>query len=154
MKNLTASWPERDQESDAFFKNLNFEMKNGCFVGLIGPVGSGKSSFLSILMNEMAILNGKLESPQKIAYCPQDSWIFMGTIRDNILIGREFERKKYENVTRVCSLVTDFAGFPNRDQTIVGEKGVTLSGGQKARINLARALYRLYLYYNIIYMLI
>ena len=60
-------------------------------------------------------------------YCPQESWIFVGSIRENILIGREFNKKKYSEVIKVCCLEPDFENFQDKDQTIVGEKGVTLS---------------------------
>jgi len=66
----------------------------------------------------------------------------MSNIRQNILFGQPFDHKRYEEVVEVCALKRDFALFPFGDETLVGDRGVTLSGGQKARINLARAVYR------------
>ena len=124
----------------SFFSNLNLEVDQAEFLGVIGPVGSGKTSFLSMFLNEMN-LTGEYNWNNRIAYCPQESWIFIGSIRENILVGRTFDRQRFEDVTRACCLVSDFQNFPDKDQTVVGERGVTLSGGQRARINLARAIY-------------
>ena len=77
----------------------------------------------------------------KISYASQEPWIFSGSIRQNILCGSEFEQERYNEVIRVCALDRDLQLFPSNDETAVGEKGVSLSGGQKARINLARCLY-------------
>ena len=123
-----------------FFSNLNLEVSSKSFLGVIGPVGSGKSSFLSIFLKEMT-LTGRYNWPEKVAYCPQESWIYIASIRENILIGRPFNSDKYKQVTTACCLLSDFQQLPEKDQTVVGERGVTLSGGQRARINLARAIY-------------
>ena len=78
---------------------------------------------------------------KSISVAPQEPWIFEGTIKENILMGSEFDEKLYNSVTFVSSLLPDFEILPNGDQTVIGEKGVTLSGGQRARVGLARGLY-------------
>jgi len=133
--NATAKWPGQYETA---FSNLSIKIEPGSLVGVIGPVGSGKSSLFSLFLNE---LDGYQCEFGELAYVPQEAWIFGGTIRENILIGRKFDSKLYQSVVQVCSLISDFSNFPDRDQTLVGEKGVTLSGGQRARINLARAAY-------------
>ena len=137
VSNITASWPK---EEKSILNKVSVTIKPGSLVALVGQVGSGKSSFLSLLLNEME-KSGDLSCPTNIAYVPQEAWIFGGTIRENILVGRPFNSEKYEKVIEASSLVSDFSNFKHNDQTLVGEKGVTLSGGQRARINLARALY-------------
>ena len=76
-----------------------------------------------------------------IAYASQEPWLFAGSVRQNILFGRKMEQRRYEQVIKVCQLKRDFALLPYSDKTIVGERGISLSGGQRARINLARAVY-------------
>lgn len=77
-----------------------------------------------------------------ISYASQESWVFGATIRQNILFGAAFDKKRYSEVVEACALEKDFNQFPDGDSTIVGDRGASLSGGQKARINLARAVYR------------
>lgn len=77
-----------------------------------------------------------------VSYASQEPWLFTGTVKTNILFGQTFERKRYNEVVRCCSLQTDFEQLTNGDKTVVGERGVSLSGGQKARISLARAVYK------------
>ena len=77
----------------------------------------------------------------KISYVSQIPWIFPGTIRENILFSKSFNKEQYERVLKACCLITDFQSFRAGDSTVIGEKGVNLSGGQKARLSLARALY-------------
>jgi len=77
-----------------------------------------------------------------MSYASQESWIFTGNIRQNILFGNAFDKQRYQEVVRASALEDDFAQLPHGDMTTVGERGITLSGGQKARVNLARALYR------------
>lgn len=77
----------------------------------------------------------------KIAYISQNPWIFGGSVRDNILFGSQFEAEKYGEVIKACALQRDLDLFPYGDATLVGTSGSSLSGGQKARINLARAVY-------------
>ena len=93
------------------------------------------------ILNELTIESGSLQVDGKLSYAPQESWAFMSTIKDNIFFGSQFDEHKYNKVVEVCALDRDFRLFPFGDKTLVGERGVSLSGGQKARINLARALY-------------
>ena len=76
-----------------------------------------------------------------VAYAAQESWVQNETIRDNILFGSEYDETRYRKVIHQCGLSTDLTLFEAGDKTEVGEKGLTLSGGQKARVTLARAVY-------------
>ncbi|KAH7877954.1 P-loop containing nucleoside triphosphate hydrolase protein [Lentinula edodes] len=76
-----------------------------------------------------------------IAYAAQESWVLNETIRDNILFGLPYDEDRYEKVIKQCALERDLTLFAAGDQTEIGEKGLTLSGGQKARLTLARAVY-------------
>ena len=92
-------------------------------------------------MGELSLLKGNMSVRGKIAYTPQEAWVFSGTVRQNILCGLDYDHKRYKRVVKACALDRDFTLLPNGDETAVGDKGVSLSGGQKARLNLARALY-------------
>jgi len=77
----------------------------------------------------------------KVAYAPQEAWIFSGTIRENILCGSQYNEQRYRQVVEAAALERDLTLLPKGDQTVMGERGISLSGGQKARVNLARCLY-------------
>ncbi|KAF4316510.1 hypothetical protein BBO99_00008666 [Phytophthora kernoviae] len=121
--------------------NVNLQIKKGDLVVVQGPVGAGKSSLCSALLGEMHKLDGKVFVRGKVAYYSQQPWIQNMTIRDNILFGQEFDDVRYQKVLDACELLPDLAQFRSGDVTEIGEKGVNLSGGQKARVSLARACY-------------
>ncbi|KZT67088.1 P-loop containing nucleoside triphosphate hydrolase protein [Daedalea quercina L-15889] len=114
---------------------------------IIGPTGSGKTSLLMALLGEMHYMPAGPDSfsslPRAggVAYAAQESWVQNETIRDNILFGAPFDEERYKKVIDQCALKRDLELFAAGDKTEVGEKGITLSGGQKARITLARAIY-------------
>ncbi|KAF1318960.1 Abc transporter c family member 5, partial [Globisporangium splendens] len=122
-------------------KDVNFSVKKGDLVVVHGSVGAGKSSLCSALLGEMGKLSGSVFVRGRVAYYSQQTWIQNMTIRDNILFGNQFELIKYQRVLEVCRLLPDLAQFPGGDATEIGEKGINLSGGQKARLCLARACY-------------
>ncbi|KZV73085.1 ATP-binding cassette transporter [Peniophora sp. CONT] len=119
----------------------------GGFNLIVGPTGSGKTSLLMALLGEMhftpAAPGGWYNLPRAggIAYAAQESWVQNETIRDNILFGSPYDPDRYTKVIHSCGLKRDLTLFEAGDRTEVGEKGLTLSGGQKARITLARAIY-------------
>jgi ATP-binding cassette subfamily C (CFTR/MRP) protein 4 len=121
--------------------DIDLHVNAGSLVGIVGIIGSCKSSLLAAILGEMLLVEGKSKIYGKIAYVSQTPWIFAGTIRENILFYQQYDREKYERVLKSCCLITDLQSFPAGDATVTGEKGVNLSGGQKARISLARALY-------------
>ncbi|EYC38272.1 hypothetical protein Y032_0728g1885 [Ancylostoma ceylanicum] len=91
---------------------------------------------------EMGKLHGRIGVRGKVAYVPQLPWIQNMTVRDNILFGKPFDKRRYNQVLNACALKPDLKILPNGDMTEIGEKGINLSGGQKARISLARAVYQ------------
>ncbi|KAJ3342685.1 hypothetical protein HDU83_005987 [Entophlyctis luteolus] len=119
----------------------NISIKRGSFVAIIGHVGAGKSSILSAILGELEITEGKIAVDGRVAYCPQQPWIRTGTVEENILFGADYDRDRLDEAIRVCHLLPDLAEMPNGVQTVLGEKGITISGGQKTRIALARAVY-------------
>ncbi|KAF7490266.1 Multidrug resistance-associated protein 4 [Sarcoptes scabiei] len=139
MKNVFATWDTRNQEPT--LGDLNFEINSGELLVIIGSVGSGKSSVLMSILSEIPIYSGTLKVRGKISYASQQPWNFAGTVRENVLFGNPYNETRYKKVLHVCALEKDLELFQFGDQTIVGDRGVSLSGGQKARINLARALY-------------
>ncbi|XP_068082935.1 probable multidrug resistance-associated protein lethal(2)03659 [Anabrus simplex] len=121
--------------------NFNLEIKCSTLCVIVGPVASGRSSLLHLLLGELPLTSGTLNMAGKLSYCSQEPWISVGTVRQNIVFGQPFDADKYREIVRICALQRDFQQFPDGDCTFVGEKGITLSGGQRARINLARAIY-------------
>ncbi|KAF5273609.1 hypothetical protein FQR65_LT04608 [Abscondita terminalis] len=139
MRNVTAKWSKAVENT---LNNLNLNVETGNLVAVIGPVGSGKSSLLQCILNELRTASGELTVNGTISYSSQDPWIFNSSIRQNILFGKDLEKRRYRDVVNKCALAADFKMFSAGDRTIVGEQGSFLSGGQRARINLARAVYR------------
>ncbi|CAG2105923.1 unnamed protein product, partial [Medioppia subpectinata] len=123
-------------------QSISAHLKPGDLLAVIGPVGAGKSSLLMTILNELPLLSGSIETVGSISYACQESWSFNNSVQNNILFGAEYNESRYKRVVEVCALERDFEIFPFGDKTLVGERGVSLSGGQKARITLARALYR------------
>jgi ATP-binding cassette subfamily C (CFTR/MRP) protein 4 len=120
---------------------IDLNVNNGSLVGIIGVIGSCKSSLLSAILGEMILVEGDSKINGQIAYVSQTPWIFAGTIRENILFCKQFDQEKYDRILKSCCLNADLRSFTAGDATVIGEKGVNLSGGQKARVSLARALY-------------
>lgn len=122
-------------------KSLCLSVHQGDLMFIIGPVGCGKTSLLHAILQEIPLLKGKITCQGRIALAGQQSWIFSGTIRDNILFGESLDTQRYHSTLEACDLYKDLQRFPDGDLTRVGERGVVLSGGQRARVELARAVY-------------
>ncbi|KAK5786566.1 ABC transporter C family member 3-like [Gossypium arboreum] len=126
----------------ATLKDINLKVSHGMSVAVCGMVGSGKSSLLSCLLGELPKISGTLKLCGTTAYVAQSPWIQSGKIVDNILFGKEMDRDKYDKVLEACALKKELEILSLGDQTVIGEWGINLSGGQKHRIQIARALYQ------------
>ncbi|KAF6112505.1 ATP binding cassette subfamily C member 10 [Phyllostomus discolor] len=137
------SWDPVGTSQETFISHL--EVKKGALVGIVGKVGCGKSSLLAAIAGELHRLRGRVAVwglSNGFGLATQEPWIQFATIRDNILFGKTFDARLYKEVLEACALNDDLSILPAGDRTEVGEKGVTLSGGQRARIALARAVYQ------------
>ncbi|KAH8110166.1 multidrug resistance-associated ABC transporter [Phellopilus nigrolimitatus] len=132
---------DHDDEKPFALTSLRLRVPKGAFVAIVGRVGSGKSSLLQSLVGEMRKVDGEVVFGGSVAYVPQQAWIMNATLRENILFGQEDDEEKFEEIVRACSLQQDIEMLLNGAQTEIGEKGINLSGGQKARVSLARAAY-------------
>ena len=135
-----------DEKIITLLKGINFKIKKGEHIGIIGEVGSGKTCLLNSIINNLAVLNkkepeGNIKLAGKVSFVSQNSWILNDTIEQNILFFKPMDREKYNKIISICQLTPDLLIFPQGDQTEIGEKGVNLSGGQKARMAIARAVY-------------
>ncbi|GAB5582248.1 ATP-binding cassette sub-family C member 11 isoform X1 [Prionailurus iriomotensis] len=120
---------------------LNLVVSKGTLLGVCGNTGSGKSSLLSAILGEMHLLEGSVGVHGSLAYVPQQAWIIRASVRENILMGGQYDKARYLQVLHCCSLNRDLEILPFGDMTEIGERGLNLSGGQKQRISLARAVY-------------
>ena len=139
VSNLTNRQIERKDEF--ILQDIEFSTAPQSLTVITGPVGSGKSTLLSAIAGEISEVSGTITFKCSFVYVPQTAWIFSGTIRENILFGQPFDETKYNRVVEACALTVDIQRFPDYDKTVVGERGQVLSGGQKARVSLARAVY-------------
>ncbi|KAF5287389.1 hypothetical protein FQA39_LY15927 [Lamprigera yunnana] len=128
-------------KNDKNVNNISLNIKKGLTV-ILGPSGSGKSTLLKLILGDVFKNVGEVEVNGTISYASQEPWLFPATIRQNILFGEIFDKTRYEKVLEVCALQKDFEVFPNGDKTVVTDRGLNVSKGQKIRINLARAVYR------------
>ncbi|TPX36898.1 hypothetical protein SeMB42_g06982 [Synchytrium endobioticum] len=120
-------------------QSLNLQVAKGTTVAVCGAVGSGKSSLLSALLGEMNLVEGQCAlSSRKIGYAPQLPWLITGSIKDNIVFGREWDEERFGQVLYACGMCRDLELLPNGADTVIGERGVTLSGGQRARLSMSK----------------
>ncbi|KAK8859863.1 multidrug resistance-associated [Apiospora arundinis] len=140
VEKASFAWSGSD---DTVVKGLETHIGADCNLTIIvGPVGCGKSTLLKGLLSETSRTDGVVSvcSPE-IAYCDQTAWVINGSIRDNIVGNSEFDESWYQSIIQGTALEVDLRQLPDGDSTIVGSKGIKLSGGQKARVSLARAIY-------------
>lgn len=130
-----------EEEKPFEMKGIDLRFGRNELVAIIGSVGSGKSSLLAALAGDMRKTNGEVVMGASRAFCPQYAWIQNATVRENIVFGKEFRRKWYDSVIDACALRPDLDMLPHGDATEIGERGITVSGGQKQRMNIARAIY-------------
>ncbi|RLB99586.1 MAG: ABC transporter ATP-binding protein, partial [Deltaproteobacteria bacterium] len=141
-----------DQDK-AVLSHINLKIHQGTSIGISGPPGSGKTSLVQLIPRLYNASKGKILIDgldhrtidlnflrQHIALMSQESFLFSGTIQENILMGQDIKKERFDRVIRVCSLKSTLEKMPDGLDTIVGERGITLSGGQKQRIALARTL--------------
>ncbi|RHY67065.1 hypothetical protein DYB30_006592 [Aphanomyces astaci] len=140
IENGTFAWDQGEGVAPTL-KNVSLTVSRGDLVVVHGKVGSGKSSLCMAILGEMHQTEGTTGVYGSTAYCSQEPWIQQMSVRDNILFGSPFDSRKYTRVVEACGLLPDFGLMAFGDLTEVGSKGRNLSGGQKARISLARACY-------------
>eukprot|EP00834_Sanchytrium_tribonematis_P003442 NODE_132_length_16614_cov_0.935392.p1 type:complete len:963 gc:universal NODE_132_length_16614_cov_0.935392:13581-16469(+) len=141
VDNASFSWDMVDETPKVILKELNIKIRKGGLAVIVGSVGSGKSSILQAIIGEMRRLHGDVELNGTVGYAPQIAWIMNGSLKDNILFGLPFDADRYKNAVNFSCLKHDLEILPDGDRTEIGEKGINLSGGQKARVSLARAYY-------------
>ncbi|KAK4879950.1 hypothetical protein RN001_008096 [Aquatica leii] len=141
LEQASAKWNPTSLYND--LKNIEFLAEHGKRVAIIGSVGSGKSSLLNVILKEVPLSDGSLKVNGKLSYASQQPWLFGGSIKQNIIFDQPINLERYEKVVKACALDEDFSILPFGDRTLVGERGIALSGGQKARICLARAVYKI-----------
>ncbi|GJP49406.1 hypothetical protein CLOM_g8620 [Closterium sp. NIES-68] len=151
----------RGSQHSIALHNIWLDVPEGAVVAIVGKVGSGKSSLLAAILGEMqpvtvhampcththgaghgkACAHGTYRSPRSAAVLQQEPWVFSGSIRENVLFGAAWDPTRYQQVLQACALHEDTAGMVGGDDASVGDRGLNLSGGQRARLALARALY-------------
>ena len=139
MKNVVCSWTGNYKTPT--LNSVSLTTKGDELVFVTGSVGSGKTSLLLSLLGDLTVYKGQVTNCGRIAYVAQQPWVFSGSVQDNILFGQPLDTRRYNMVIEACALLKDIQAFPDGDATMIGERGIVLSGGQRARIGLARAVY-------------
>ncbi|PYH95813.1 ABC multidrug transporter [Aspergillus ellipticus CBS 707.79] len=127
-------------------RDINLRFPAGELSIINGKTGSGKSLLLAAILGEVDLLQGRIQAPsaadgQPVAFVSQTPWLQSATIKENILFGSPVDTGRYEKVLKACALLPDLAALAKGDETQIGLRGVKLSGGQRARLSFARAIY-------------
>lgn len=131
----------RKSNGSNVLEDVGFIARKGELACIIGRVGAGKSSLLEAMLGNLFKQKGEVVSRGDVAYVAQSPWVMNASVKENIVFGRRWDQKFYERTVRACALLDDYASLPDGDGTQVGERGISLSGGQKTRVTLARAVY-------------
>lgn len=130
------------ESKETVLEDISLDLGPESLLVVVGQVGSGKTSLLHSIMDETEKLKGEHVVRGRVAYVEQEPFIYSATIEDNIVFGLEFSEARYNKAVLAASLERDLPNFPNGWKTIIGDRGINISGGQKARISLARAIYQ------------
>jgi ABC-type multidrug transport system fused ATPase/permease subunit len=120
---------------------MQFEVRPGELIAIVGSVGSGKSSLLAAVVGQLPLISGELFVKGRIAYATQQAWMMNESLRQNVLFSLPFDEQRYVRALKAAQLLPDLEQLPAGDLTEIGERGINLSGGQKQRVSLARAVY-------------
>ncbi|KAJ2428868.1 hypothetical protein GGF41_001269, partial [Coemansia sp. RSA 2531] len=140
MDHCSFTWGTGDKVKDVL-SDVSLSASAGDLVAIVGKTGAGKSSLLLAMCSEVEMTQGTGRLVGKIAYLEQQPWIMNDTLRANVLFGREYDEDYYWKVLSTCALIDDLEMWPNSDLTVIGENGMNISGGQRARLALARTVY-------------
>ena len=139
IRNATFTW-DRNESSNCL-EDISFTARKGELSCVVGRVGAGKSSFLEAILGDIWKINGEVVVRGATAYVAQQAWVMNASVKENVVFGHRWDPHFYERTLQACALGDDLKTLPDGDQTEVGERGISLSGGQKARLTLARAVY-------------
>ena len=139
IRDATFAWDRNDDRK--CLEDINLTARKGELSCLVGRVASGKSSLLQAILGDIWKIHGEVVVRGATAYVAQQSWVMNASVKDNVVFGHRWDPTFYERTLHACALLDDLKTLPDGDQTEVGERGISLSGGQKARLTLARAVY-------------
>lgn len=139
LSQASFTWNRYDNRNT--LDDITFSAHKGELSCIVGRVGSGKSSLLEAMLGNLFKVKGDVMVRGAVAYVAQSPWVMNATVKENILFGHRLDSVFYDKTVKACALLEDFASLPDGDGTEVGERGISLSGGQKARLTLARAVY-------------
>ncbi|BAM41627.1 uncharacterized protein TOT_040000008 [Theileria orientalis strain Shintoku] len=139
---------------EPMLKNVNFELKRSEMAIVTGVLGSGKSNFIKSMLGEMTLVGGSmavipLHTSMPIFYASEDIFLKQGTIRSNITFGYKFDEEIYNTVLKAVDLEFDISTWENGDLRVVSDKAHSLSGGQRVRVEMARAIYAYLIFHNV-----
>ncbi|KAL2817293.1 hypothetical protein BDW59DRAFT_152765, partial [Aspergillus cavernicola] len=138
LESCSFAWPGKTSN---ILSDVDLSISQGLTV-VYGKVGTGKTALLQGLLGELDKTQGtSYISNEMMGYCAQTPWLQSMSIRDNILFSSPYDEQRYRRVLEACALLADLSNFKHGDLSFVGENGIGLSGGQKARVALARAVY-------------
>ncbi|KAJ2508275.1 Multidrug resistance-associated protein 1 [Coemansia sp. RSA 2052] len=137
MDNCRFRWAKKA----SILKKVSLNVAAGDLVAVVGKTGSGKTSLLLAMCKELEMTKGSGTVVGRVGYLEQSPWIMNDTMRANIIFGREFEEEYFWKVVHACALTQDMESWPDKDLTLIGERGINISGGQRARLALARTVY-------------
>ena len=139
IREASFTWDRKGDQK--CLEGIDFEARKGELSCIVGRVGSGKSSLLQAILGDIWKINGEVVVHGSTAYVAQQPWIMNASVKENVVFGHRWDPQFYERTINACDLAEDFKTLQDGDQTEVGERGISLSGGQKARLTLARAVY-------------